>query len=1220
MKSLFSFTIFLQVINVIISLKNEYISNFFNHNPRMMFYLSSNTKNVTECFLTYSDFRDFEKFDFINLALCELENCKNDIQKVEEVFHILTFLDALPLVLFKGNLKIILSVIQNSFRNGLMNDIQYLIMNNSYIIDNMMTLLYEFKKGKDLNYTIFLENLHQIIMLNGTEIIIDKFFNASSENFFEFLDIVFNPFNELKELIGLFKKELNVTNVKSLLNLCFNVIRIYNNGTEIIDVVADFFKANINITNKLIEIMKNDLMKYVYSKLIIFPDNFMTSIKDWLLEINETLDILGDIIQNITLIEQVADLLKNLDSDEYIIEHLPSILLGLEEKNIENGHRLSDLMIYLIYKINDNKKLKSYTLSLLQHEIGELFLEKNIISYNISQDCMDLFNYTFFNDKIDNKDFFIQYLNKFIFDSANEKGNFLTFDNCVEEYNISIKPNNSYIIYPAFVIGIIDEFEELEKFKNTSFYYKYNFLSGYCFPYGYKNKEDKDNNNPMCSKSDYDKIVTFLYNFFNNETIKTVNTISLHEENRYPTSQENLYGIIGLLILAIPLIIYVVLIIIKKLIIKKQKRKSVNEETIDDYKCYHYLNEIFNIFKNGRELFNCSLDSINYNNVNGMIYIKGLIGISIIFTIFGQTFIALANLPTREFGIWGFYKIMINYLYLFFYIGYRYSPRVLFSCSGYSLIYKYLCYIEQEQGLYFLKFFFLQSYKYILLFSIIIFFRYSIYYINIFIRQTKRPIWEVYQYFIEKESENFFLKFYTFLFHLGENMNEMKQKLILYLYIPINEIVFFILGTIIISIGYKFKLRIDIFILISIIIIYLSKIIIFFTYFFQKGFLSTTDFYSIDYGLFMPNPLCNIGYFLIGMYFGLINYSIQKGITNLYKDKNYNDRLWRLSKSEMLTEGEENEDDNKDINNTENKEKKREETEPMLDKYTINNDNGKDENLPKDNNIDKTKSAENGQNNTNNKNELNNKNSKNFVDEENITNEFKKGEYTEKIKQMPFLITPIKFVNFHRSYKDKCFLILLTILAFIVLIVFIMVSKIVIYIKLNIDKNIPDKDIVSKLSFESIFSDLALNIFYSLDIEIVVFFVQWGTFLLYFRQVEIIRSFLNHNYWSFFVKSYFTFTIISPVVILTFFYQNENATKLSIYNMILYSFIILILLFVIIIFAYSCYELPLKKTFKFILKGKEILNNEEYDENDEEEEEEEDNGDDYENIILKNDK
>jgi len=69
MKSLFSFTIFLQVINVIISLKNEYISNFFNHNPRMMFYLSSSTKNVTECFLTYSDFQNFEKFDFINLAL-----------------------------------------------------------------------------------------------------------------------------------------------------------------------------------------------------------------------------------------------------------------------------------------------------------------------------------------------------------------------------------------------------------------------------------------------------------------------------------------------------------------------------------------------------------------------------------------------------------------------------------------------------------------------------------------------------------------------------------------------------------------------------------------------------------------------------------------------------------------------------------------------------------------------------------------------------------------------------------------------------------------------------------------------------------------------------------------------------------------------------------------------------------------------------------------------
>ena len=60
-----------------------------------------------------------------------------------------------------------------------------------------------------------------------------------------------------------------------------------------------------------------------------------------------------------------------------------------------------------------------------------------------------------------------------------------------------------------------------------------------------------------------------------------------------------------------------------------------------------YLNEFFNIFKNGSELFNFSLNNTNFNNFNGMTYIKGLIGISVILTIGGQTYIALVNLPTR---------------------------------------------------------------------------------------------------------------------------------------------------------------------------------------------------------------------------------------------------------------------------------------------------------------------------------------------------------------------------------------------------------------------------------------------------------------------------------------------------------------------------------------------------------------------------------------------
>ena len=348
------------------------------------------------------------------------------------------------------------------------------------------------------------------------------------------------------------------------------------------------------------------------------------------------------------------------------------------------------------------------------------------------------------------------------------------------------------------------------------------------------------------------------------------------------------------------------------------------------------------------------------------------------------------------------------------------------------------------------------------------------------------------------------------------------------------------------------------------------------------------------------------------MYFGLINYSIQKGINKVYKDNNnYNDILYILSEEEKRKNKEEN-------NNTDlmNKILKTNELNYIDDKYAIISRYDSENDLAEINNIELKHIDLKDRNNLdiNNKNKQDNEILDELFEDENKQNSFKKKEFSDNIKRIPFLISPIKFINFHRNNKDKCFLFILTILAFVLMMFFIMVSKIFIYAKLDIDENKQDKNIVSKLSFESILPDLALNIFYSIDIDIVVFFFQWGTFLLYFKQVEIIRSFLNHNYWSFFVKTYFIYIILSPTIILFVFYQTETVIKLNIYNLILYGFIFLILNFIGLIIAYSCYELPIKKVFKYCLKGKKILYTE--DDEDDEEKEESDNDDIEENKIL----
>ena len=172
-------------------------------------------------------------------------------------------------------------------------------------------------------------------------------------------------------------------------------------------------------------------------------------------------------------------------------------------------------------------------------------------------------------------------------------------------------------------------------------------------------------------------------------------------------------------------------------------------------------------------------------------------------------------------------------------------------------------------------------------------------------RQEKRPTWEIFKHLIEKD-ENFFGKFFSFLIYPKGGVDKIKQNLIFYFYIPINEVLFFILGTGLISLGYKFKLRIDIFIFVLVIIIYASKIIFYEILKYRKyGVYTTTDYYLFDYGLNLIHPLFNLNYFLIGMFFGLINYSIQKGITDLEEKNNYQN-IYLLPDSKNITDEEEN--------------------------------------------------------------------------------------------------------------------------------------------------------------------------------------------------------------------------------------------------------------------------------------------------------------------------
>ena len=221
-----------------------------------------------------------------------------------------------------------------------------------------------------------------------------------------------------------------------------------------------------------------------------------------------------------------------------------------------------------------------------------------------------------------------------------------------------------------------------------------------------------------------------------------------------------------------------------------------------------WLNEYFNLVKNGAELFNKNSKESNVNNINGITYIKGLLGISMILYIFGHLFLNLFNLPFKNLEPGGFISSVKHPIFCVPLVGLRYSPRIILSCSGYTLIYKYLNYIEQQPKFYMLKFILRQSYKYLLLLLVVLYMRYSVYYLNIVLTDAKRPMMEILKYNLENNNKSYFINFFTCLLaYLGDSSFKNKQNIIQYFYVPLNEIFLFLFGIIFMSLGYKYKFR-----------------------------------------------------------------------------------------------------------------------------------------------------------------------------------------------------------------------------------------------------------------------------------------------------------------------------------------------------------------------------------------------------------------------------
>ena len=349
------------------------------------------------------------------------------------------------------------------------------------------------------------------------------------------------------------------------------------------------------------------------------------------------------------------------------------------------------------------------------------------------------------------------------------------------------------------------------------------------------------------------------------------------------------------------------------------------------------INILFNIDKNFKYLKEYKKENENSHDT-GLSYINGLRGISMIFFLFGNVFIAIYNSPVVEPNINHFFKNLKNFFYFIFYFGIKYSPKILISCSGFTLFYKFVCFLDKKVELekeiikqreerisktedrssisdndlyantsekkrksignnktfnfkslvhikYLGIFIAYQLHKYFIYVIMMGFFLFSFYEI-ISLFHGIGPVWDFFSQKIVRPSHNIgkiiplFLGFQGYLLPFLRNG---KYNLLNYFNIVYQEIFYFIISTILLFFGYKRNIRIELFLGATILALFLLRII-FYTCF---GFLNNRDYFSFkSYGLFYSSLFYNYMYYLIGIYFGMLNYVIQKRYSILDCKKN----------------------------------------------------------------------------------------------------------------------------------------------------------------------------------------------------------------------------------------------------------------------------------------------------------------------------------------------
>ena len=579
----------MNIINIFFPLENENISTF-NYDLKKIIlsnYINNFASGAEDCNnkYLYPYIDTPSKVNSTEFIKCIINCSIYDISNLEiEISYLKYFMKIYDIdKMEEGDIKLILTIIRDSINNGIIDYLYDLIKNNTSILNYLLDILIESGKGESMNIYKFYDSLYYLFKIDGIENLLMSLFNTLKKNFLKLLGLIAKKYDKMNDLYNIFINNFEGYET-DFLQLAFNILKNYKDTAAIIRIIGNFFKAHKEIFEKLKEVIFTPAMAYLFSALITTSDKYLLAVKELIFSKNdtETLSLFFSIAENDELFDLFGEILINIDNNTFLTNNIGKFCSGIVELNSSNVDLITNLIFELAIKVNKDSPLTSITLTQVQKHIANWFKDNDYKKYNISQDCLDLINYTYFDYQDQTKDIFLYYFQKFLLDSTRGKGNLLTFDNCLNEGNLS-STSDKYKIYPAYIIGIVNYSTQKSRTKNSSFYSKYDYIGSTCFPYGFKNKDDEEKEeNSMCSRKDYNQIFKFTISLTDISDEPDVETIHLYQNNIKPEKWEDLYGILILIILLLPVIINIILVICKNVIISRQKTNIVINQLITD--------------------------------------------------------------------------------------------------------------------------------------------------------------------------------------------------------------------------------------------------------------------------------------------------------------------------------------------------------------------------------------------------------------------------------------------------------------------------------------------------------------------------------------------------------------------------------------------------------------------------------------------------------------